>query len=160
MQLILSEEDARWSELCHLEIFDGLMIAFEGGLGAGKSSLVRHWLRSLGVQGSIRSQTYTLCEYYEPSGRCKVAHIDAYRLQSDNDWDMLGLDLLEQEKHSLWIEWCSLHPYYYNRCDLHINIDMTGRSELRQYTLQSNSVVGQQWLDHAAIIFNTESRRI
>ena len=81
-----------------------LVIALEGDLGAGKSTLARALLRRLGVSGPIRSPTYTLVERYATSaGDC--LHLDLYRLADPTEVDYLGLD----EAHAqavLWlVEW-------------------------------------------------------
>ena len=55
------------------------LIALEGGLGAGKTHLVRSLLRALGVAGPVKSPTYTLVERYSSSlGEC--LHLDLYRV--------------------------------------------------------------------------------
>ena len=48
-----------------LEIFgSSAVITLEGPLGAGKTTLVRGMLRSLGYGGPVRSPTFTLLENY------------------------------------------------------------------------------------------------
>ena len=42
----------------------GLQVDLDGDLGAGKSALVRAWLRALGVRGTIRSPTFSVVESY------------------------------------------------------------------------------------------------
>lgn len=82
----------------------GAVIFLIGDLGAGKTTLVRGLLRSLGVTGAIRSPTYTLLEPYETASR-HVLHIDLYRLLDPLELENLGLaDFPPAE--TLWlVEW-------------------------------------------------------
>lgn len=79
------------------------VITLSGGLGAGKTHLVRALLRALGVTGPVKSPTYTLVEPYETSvGR--ILHMDLYRLAAD-DWWGLGLED-DPPDQCLWcVEW-------------------------------------------------------
>lgn len=70
------------------------IIALEGELGAGKTTLVGGILRAYGVTGPIRSPTYTLIEPYETQLR-RFYHIDLYRLVDPGEVEPLGIrDLL------------------------------------------------------------------
>jgi tRNA threonylcarbamoyladenosine biosynthesis protein TsaE len=74
-----------------------------GDLGAGKSTLARALLRALGVQGAIKSPTYTLVERYPLSAGGEAWHLDLYRIGDAGELEFLGLD---GDEVTLWlVEW-------------------------------------------------------
>jgi tRNA threonylcarbamoyladenosine biosynthesis protein TsaE len=60
-------------------------IELRGDLGAGKTTLVRHLLRALGVPGRIKSPTYAVVEPYELPG-INIWHFDFYRFSDPREW--------------------------------------------------------------------------
>jgi tRNA threonylcarbamoyladenosine biosynthesis protein TsaE len=67
----------------------GSVIALSGGLGAGKTCLVRGIALALGLDENITSPTYTIINEYQING-CPLYHIDAYRLNGDEDFASTG----------------------------------------------------------------------
>jgi tRNA threonylcarbamoyladenosine biosynthesis protein TsaE len=65
----------------------GTIIAFRGGLGAGKTVFARGLARGLGIQEAITSPTYTIVNEYD--GLMPFFHIDAYRLRSAEEFELL-----------------------------------------------------------------------
>jgi tRNA threonylcarbamoyladenosine biosynthesis protein TsaE len=71
----------------------GDVVALEGGLGAGKTTLARAILAALGHQGEVPSPTFTIIETYAaPPLRLSVVHADFYRLDDPAELAELGLD--------------------------------------------------------------------
>lgn len=75
----------------HLRIGD--VLALQGDLGSGKTTLARAILRALGEPGDVPSPTFTLVQTYDDAAlRLPVWHIDAYRLERPDAGLELGLD--------------------------------------------------------------------
>ena len=74
----------------------GTVIAYRGGLGAGKTAFTRGLARGLGYTDSVTSPTYTIVNEYL-GGRLPLFHFDMYRLASSDDlWDIGWEDYLER----------------------------------------------------------------
>ena len=65
------------------------LIELQGSLGAGKTTLVRHLLRALGVPGRIKSPTYAVVEQHEVPG-LDIWHFDFYRFSDPREWEDAG----------------------------------------------------------------------
>jgi tRNA threonylcarbamoyladenosine biosynthesis protein TsaE len=71
----------------------GDVIALEGPLGAGKTSLARGLLAGLGLEGEAPSPSFAIVQPYAPPElRMPVLHVDLYRIDDPLELDELGLD--------------------------------------------------------------------
>jgi tRNA threonylcarbamoyladenosine biosynthesis protein TsaE len=71
------------------------LLTLDGPLGAGKTTFVRHLLRSLGVRGRIKSPSYAVVEPHEGAGGLAISHFDFYRFDDPRELADAGLrDLL------------------------------------------------------------------
>lgn len=90
-----------------------LVLALEGGLGAGKTTFIRGLARSLGVLGRIQSPTFVLVKWYRIPRRRKRAlpyryfvHADAYRIESSAEGRRLGIHSAIQDPDAIAVvEW-------------------------------------------------------
>jgi tRNA threonylcarbamoyladenosine biosynthesis protein TsaE len=117
------------------------VVHLQGDLGAGKSTLARALLRALGVEGAIRSPTYTLVERYPiPDG--EAWHLDLYRIGDVGELDFLGLD---ETVATLWlVEWPERAGAALPKADLLVQLATQGLG--REAWLQAGTSVGEQWL--------------
>ena len=83
-------------------------IELHGALGAGKTSLVRHLLRALGVTGRIKSPSYAVLESYDlqdSGGIGEIHHFDFYRFADPREWEDAGFRELFAEPGLKLSEW-------------------------------------------------------
>lgn len=80
---------ARLGAALLVELDGPALVLLAGDLGAGKTTLVRGFLRAAGHTGPVRSPTYTLVESYR--AECgPVHHFDLYRLGDPLELEELG----------------------------------------------------------------------
>ena len=63
----------------------GTILAYRGGLGAGKTAFTRGLAKGLGCKDIVTSPTYTIVNEYL-GGRLPLFHFDMYRLGSSEDY--------------------------------------------------------------------------
>ena len=120
-------------------------IALHGDLGAGKTTLVRHLLKALGVQGRIKSPTYAVVEPYElpafDGAVLNLWHFDFYRFADPREWEEAGFRDIFASPGLKLAEWpekaASMLPVA--DVDVHIATQMDGT---REVTLKANTATG------------------
>lgn len=100
----------------------GAIIALRGPLGAGKTTLVRGFLRACEHTGAVRSPTYTLLESYELGGR-QILHLDLYRIAAGEGLDALGLRDALVPGAVVLVEWPERGAGQLPQADLELALD-------------------------------------
>ena len=80
----------------------GDVVTLSGGLGAGKTSFVRHVLQALGHAGEVPSPSFAIVQPYEELST-PVWHVDLFRIDEAAELAELGLDTLADSV--LMVEW-------------------------------------------------------
>ena len=115
-------------------------IALHGDLGAGKTTLVRHLLQALGVQGRIKSPTYAVVEPYELPG-LNLWHFDFYRFADPREWEDAGFRDIFASPGLKLAEWPQKAGAFLPRADLDIAI-ATALDGARYVTLTAHTPTG------------------
>lgn len=128
---------------------DPFVIALEGELGAGKTTLVRGVLNALGFAGHARSPTYTLIEPYEDGDRF-VYHLDLYRLTDAREVEALAIRDLLHAGSVFLIEWPEKGAGALPPFDLTIRLAYEGEAG-REISFVSHSLLGKSVLAAASL---------
>lgn len=110
-QQYLADEQATeaWGVELAQNLSAGTVIALDGDLGAGKTTLVKGLAKGLGVTAAISSPTFALVQEY-PSKRGVLAHFDWYRLEEEEELWQLGWEEYLQGNGIVVVEWACKFP--------------------------------------------------
>lgn len=109
----------------------GWLVTLAGPLGAGKTTLVRGFLRALGYEGRVPSPTYTLIEPYTTDAY-RVVHLDLYRLAHPDEIEYLGVRDLLDETSIVIVEWPERAGGALGGADLEIELATKGVGRVAQ----------------------------
>ncbi|AVN60501.1 tRNA (adenosine(37)-N6)-threonylcarbamoyltransferase complex ATPase subunit type 1 TsaE [Mesoplasma entomophilum] len=82
-----------------------------GDLGAGKTTLTKQLIKSLGVEENVTSPTFNILNQYETTNNLVINHMDAYRLDKQSNIEMF---LEEFDNNINIIEWWTNLNYDFN----------------------------------------------
>lgn len=141
-----SEEDtARFAaQLAAQPALANAFVTLHGDLGAGKTTLVRHLLRALGITGRIKSPTYAVVEPYEAPG-LDIWHFDFYRFSDPREWEEAGFRDIFASPGLKLAEWPQKAAALIPPADIAIDIEALDDTE-RRVTLQAHTALGRQLL--------------
>ncbi len=147
LQLVWHTEDDTTAFAGHLAASAAVRDAFielHGDLGAGKTTLVRHLLRALGVTGRIKSPTYSVVEPHEAPGLA-IWHFYFYRFSDPREWEDAGFRDVFAAPGIKLAEWPEKAAALIPAADIAINIEAIDDTS-RRATLQAASATGQRLL--------------
>lgn len=82
----------------------GEVIAYRGGLGAGKTTITRGISLGMGLGDEVTSPTFALVNEYT-GGRLNLYHFDMYRITSAEDLETAGFYDFMNERSVIAAEW-------------------------------------------------------
>lgn len=99
----LSEIDAVAKKICnHIK---HPIIAIDGPMGAGKTTLIKSICKFLGVFENISSPTFSLVNTYKTSSNKIIYHFDFYRINSVEEALDIGIEEYLDLGNKCFIEW-------------------------------------------------------
>ena len=147
----------------------GLQVNLSGDLGAGKTALVRAWLRAFGISGPIRSPTFAVLEPYvvslhrpDTAGHSGLEaqdvssldfyHFDFYRFADPSEFS-IGFRDLFGPRCICAIEWPEKAGERLPAADLAIALQVEGTG--RRAILTATGELGRACLESTAKEFDT-----
>ena len=136
INLPTEQDSERWVSLWANSIKAPLVMAFNGEMGAGKTTIIRKMLRCLGIKSAIKSPTFSLVESYDVDNSenqldvtYSVHHFDLYRIHDECELELIGFRDYFTADTVCCVEWLERAPTYLNLADLilHIKFKDLGR---------------------------------
>ena len=101
-----SEEGLREVAEALLESLDGrTVVAMRGGMGAGKTTLVRALAELMGVEDQVTSPTFALVNEYRAEDGRRLYHFDFYRIDDEREAFDLGYEEYFYPGDLCLVEW-------------------------------------------------------
>lgn len=101
------------------------VLTFSGDLGAGKTTLTKAIAKNLGIKESVVSPTFVIMKIYKTRDRDfkNLVHIDAYRLEKDEELLHLGWEeIINNKENFVIVEWPEMVPGCFGEDVYQINI--------------------------------------
>lgn len=134
-----TEETERFGAELYRLLPANCLIFLEGSLGAGKTTLVRGFLRAAGYSGAVKSPTYTLVEEYVVNHH-RIFHFDLYRLADPEELEWMGIRDYFAEDCVCFIEWPDMGKGMLPEPDVVISLSVQGSGRLLTFEKNSGSL--------------------
>ena len=113
----------------------GDILAMQGTLAAGKTTITKGIALALGVKEDITSHTFCLISEYE--GNMPLDHMDVYRLDGTEDFINLGVDDMLYGNGVCIIEWSEKIMDELPKSTIIIRLEPIGNTDERNITIQN-----------------------
>jgi len=102
------------------------IIAFEGDMGAGKTTFIRALCSEWGVTDRVSSPTFPIINEYALVGGGLIYHIDLYRLAGVEEARLAGVEEAIASGHRCLVEWPGIAGPLFPENTLRVQIKTMG----------------------------------
>ncbi|WP_432221526.1 tRNA (adenosine(37)-N6)-threonylcarbamoyltransferase complex ATPase subunit type 1 TsaE [Flavobacterium sp. TMP13] len=93
-----------------LDQYPEKIILFNGEMGAGKTTFIKQFCKTLGVSEATSSPTFSLVNEYQTDDKKTVYHFDFYRLKQETEALDMGVEDYLYSNNWCFIEWSEKIP--------------------------------------------------
>jgi len=105
------------------------VIAFHGEMGAGKTTFINALCRQLQVTDAVSSPTFSIINQYQTKTAGTIYHLDLYRLKSEEEAVMAGVEDCYYSGHTCFVEWPEKAASLLPENTLHCYLSLAGNNE-------------------------------
>ena len=121
----------------------GDMIAYKGGLGAGKTTFTRGIAVGLGLGDNVTSPTFALVNEYH-GDKLSLYHFDMYRICSEEDLETTGFYDYPFDENVAAVEWSENIAEFLPKHTIYITINRLSESE-REIIIEDGGRFAAAW---------------
>ena len=124
----------------------GDMIAYKGGLGAGKTTFTRGLAIGMGLGDNVTSPTFALVNEYRGEDMT-LYHFDMYRINSEEDLESTGFYDYDFENNVAAVEWSENIADFLPKSTIYITIERLSELE-REIIIVDGGRFAAAWYRH------------
>lgn len=121
----------------------GDMIAYKGGLGAGKTTFTRGVAIGLGLGDNVTSPTFALVNEYRGE-HINLYHFDMYRIENGDDLESTGFYDYPFESNVAAVEWSENIEEFLPRGTIYVTINRIAENE-REIIIEDGERFASAW---------------
>ncbi|MFZ9660640.1 MAG: tRNA (adenosine(37)-N6)-threonylcarbamoyltransferase complex ATPase subunit type 1 TsaE [Chitinophagaceae bacterium] len=103
---------------------DRKIFAFQGQMGAGKTTFIKEICKVLGIKDTVSSPTFSLVNQYLLPGGGMIYHMDLYRIKNEEEAFEAGIEDLIYSGNICFVEWPEKAGNLFSSNLMHVNIEI------------------------------------
>lgn len=137
------EETIKAAEKLGALLSPGDMIAYKGGLGAGKTTFTRGLALGIGLGDSVTSPTFALVNEYRGE-KITLYHFDMYRIESEDDLESTGFFDYPFDENVAAVEWSENIAGFLPAHTIYVTINTLGDND-REIIIEDGGRLAAAW---------------